>query len=255
MLNLMQTESNNAEIRYKDLAGKLEKVEQRTEAMEKRINDVEDTTEAVANTVVDLQAEVNVLKQDKLSKNVVIKGIPEIETENDELKELIDKILIMLTGDVTIENVTYTSRFGASKSNSKTPRPILMKFKCDEIKQRVLKLKKKSSINCSMFMGPKSLGADKKWGADIDIIYFGDHMTPASNKIYQEARKLKKDHKVDSVWTTNGTTFIRAARGLQAIKIQSEKDIENCQQPRRSKRKKPPTPEKPPPDAKKDKQQ
>lgn len=243
---MMEAENKNALERYQDLSSKLEKVELRTTVAETRLDKVEQSAVKTNDVIKDLEAEVNQLKQEKLSNNMIIQGIVERGENENDLKLLINKILLMLTGDVSTNDMVFFCRLGTHRNGS--TRSILIKFKLEEIKARVLKQKKKISLNCAMFDGPESSNDQSKWGAATDLIYFGDHMTPASKKMFNEAKKLRTENQVKFVWTTNGTTYVRGDEGQPAQRIYSETDLERTL--RRSARRKLMSPDKQLPDPK-----
>ena len=251
LLTLMESESEKAELRYQLLSNKLSSVEERTNQVEGRINDVAEEVAATAYVVGNLQVEVNRLKQDKLCDNIIIRGVLEKENNADDLKCLLDVMFSWLSDDVSTEDTLYYSRTGAK--DSKFPRPILVRFKTNEIKQKILKLKKQKSLNCAMLNSTPLLNS-VNWGAENDLIYFNDHMTAANKKLNDDARKLRGDKKVQFVWTMNGTTFVKKEKGVPATRILSDLDIQKISgEPRRSQRRKLISPEKTVPEPKKDK--
>ena len=252
MMQLLIDETKNAEVRFQSLTSKMENVETRTDQVEKRISMIENESSDTIHVVDNLVAEMNQLKQDKLCKNIIVRGILEKETCEADLNCFINKMFSLVTDDVTTNDTVYFGRIG--EKDQKFPRPISIKFKTDESKQRMLKLKKKKSLNCSMFDAPGSSNSTDSWGTEADLIFFGDHMTFENKKLNQDARKLRDEKKVIHVWILNGTTFVRKEKGDRGVRIQSELDIEKISgEPRRSQRRRLNSPEIAQPDPKKDK--
>lgn len=254
VVQLIKQESDKAEERYQSLATKFEHIELRTSALESKVIVAEQAQSSVVDAVQQLEIDVNKMQQEKLNKNIVVRGVPEKEASVLELKVLFMQVLAAITPDVTAAQVLYVARFGEKRPG--TARPILVKFNSDDVKQQVLKMKKKTSLNCSMFNGPQSADTALTWGAASDVIFFGDHLTTTNNQLLRSARKLREDQKVQFVWIHNGTTFVRRAEGEAAVRILTADDINQVGEgilPRRSTRRKLISPEKSVPDPKKDK--
>ena len=138
----LEDESKKNEQRFVAVTAKLDKIEQRIMTTEHRLNGVEHRTDIITDAFEELAVEVNMLQENKLSKNCMISGIPEKKkTSDNDLIALILQILGSMTDELTATNVSYCGR--VDKSNDNGGRGTLVKFKSEEAKQIVMCAKKK----------------------------------------------------------------------------------------------------------------
>lgn len=250
ILNHLSSEAKRQEERFTTLSNKLDYIEKRTSTSEQQIVLIEKKAENVTSALIELEADVNLLQQEKLNKNCLINGIPEKETTHNELMALLSQIIAILNVQNSEDSVLYCGRTG--KVSDTKNRSILVKFKTAEAKDLIMSAKKKKAITCDMFLRANS----STWGTAKDEIFFSDHMTPTSSKLNIEAKKLRSAKLIQDVWTVNGVTYVRRARGDKSIMITSLEDIQSVADglPRRSRRRKLLSPEKALPESKRDKQ-
>lgn len=256
ILQKLELESKRTEEHFLEIKDKLSGLDIRTTLIEKRLEIVEEQNSSVINAVGELDAEINILQQERLSKNILVSGVPLKENSVDELKVLFTEILALLGDKISTDHVSFIGRFGYK--DDKGRQNILVKFTSTDAKQTVMTAKKKKELSCAMFSGPASIAPGSMWGTSKDKIYFADHMTPMNSLLNREARKLKADKKVKFVWTINGTTYVKKADSEKSVKIHSTEDIqmmanETLPALRRSARRKLLSPEKTLPDSKRDK--
>lgn len=256
ILRKLDLESKKSDDHFLVIKNKLDALESRTNQIEQKVTAMDEQMTTIAGAVGELDVELNILQQERLSKNILITGVPIKEKSNDELRAFFCEVLASLTDSVTIDMVSYIGRFGSSEG--KNSRSILVKFSSVEAKERAMAAKKKKDLTCAMFGGSEVSTSSTIWGTTEDTIYFSDHMTPANSQLNREARKLKADKKVQFVWTVNGTTYIRKSKGGKSVKIHTNDDIEMVMNgfesaPRRSQRRKLLSPEKVVPESKRDK--
>ena len=70
------------------------------------MNGAEGRTDIITDAVEELEVEVNMLQQNKSSKNCMVSGVPEKETSDNDLITLISQILDSLTDEVTSTKVS-----------------------------------------------------------------------------------------------------------------------------------------------------
>ena len=59
-------------------------------------------------------------------------------------------------------------------------------------------------------------------------VYLNDHLSQTNSELFREARRLKKDNKIFSVWTLNCKVFIKKtehAQRLHVVNVQQLRDI------------------------------
>ena len=81
------------------------------------MNGVERRADIITDAVEELEVEVNMLQQNKLSKNCMVSIVPEQETSDNDLIALISQILGSLADEVKTTNVSNCGRVGKSNAN------------------------------------------------------------------------------------------------------------------------------------------
>lgn len=159
---------------------------------------------------------MNALEQDKLSTNVIVRGIPEVE-ENDS-----DKLHTVASSVVESLNVTAriakVSRIG--KTNTEAPRPIKIQFHDDKMQSDVLRAKRALNLNCAQLKVNEA-----PIGSESDIVFINEDLTPENARLYRAVREIKKKGKIKFAWTRNGQVLARICEGSKVTRINTEDDI------------------------------
>lgn len=169
----------------------------------------------VLKELTKLKSTVNNLEQQKLEKNIIIKGVP--ETEGDDhvlLSYMVDSILSHIDPEFHSEYVVNVRRVGAKKENAH--RPILVVMSNTDRKLAVIKNIKGKELNCAKFSNKGKL-----WGTNEQKIFIGDHLTSTNNNIFYHARQLRKKNKVKYAWTKLGQVYIKENEDSRAINVTS----------------------------------
>lgn len=168
---------------------------------------------------LELKSTVNDTNQQALSNNLLIRGVPELETEKSELPNIVCPIFTFLEAALPAESVTEISRIGR-KVDGGPARPIIVKFSSPTIKESIIAAKRGKNLNCENI----SVGG-KKLGSEADKIYVDEHLTIYNSRLFAAARKLKLNGKIKFVWVKNGQILLREKEKAPVHRIKHEGHI------------------------------
>lgn len=173
---------------------------QEHEKFKATLDEQNSTIEQLKNENRDLQKRMMSIEQYSRRSNIQINNIPVIPNENiqDLLCEIGVKIGVQLNYGTDIQ---AAHRVPSKSENNK---PIIVKFSNRDKRTSFIVAAKKAKLTCSQLDMTKNLlfSAGNK-------IYFNDHLTAESRKIFNEARKAVREKKVQAAWTMNGRIFVK----------------------------------------------
>lgn len=149
------------------LDNRLSHVEKRCDKLEVTANRQNAAQRKVSSDVIKLKTTVNVLEQKCLERNVIIKGIPEIDKENTD--HLVDTLFSHLDPDFESQFLLNAHRIGLKKNNRH--RLILAELVNCNRKTVLMKGIAAKDTNCSLFK--KDDGST--WGSSDEKIFVSDH--------------------------------------------------------------------------------
>ena len=164
-------------------------------SLEKKYNEVSDKL---------YESEIYASKQDQYLRrnNVEFCGIPEHVTDK-KLEEYIIKLLKSLKVD-KIESYDIVAAHRLGRYTQGKPRNVIVRF-----------LNRKNAYRC--------LGASKKLrnstNAEFKRIYVIENLCPMNKRIFGALYKLKKNNKIKSVWSYNGSVFYTELQDEEPYKV------------------------------------
>lgn len=193
---------------------RLSKVEDQCASLQKKAHKTEKRQSYLINEVTKLKASVNLLEQEKLSNNIIMKGVKEIEGTEDThiLPIMVKSILETLDSSFESRQVLSARRIGVKKNNN--PRLIVVEMVKADCKLKIMKNLKGKDLNCSQF---NYNGVT--WGSPDDKIFLNDQLTPISSNLFFQARQLRKNNKVKYAWSKLGKIYIKKDDNSRAYHI------------------------------------
>lgn len=182
-----------------------EKLRDQLKKSEKKYEDVCVKMQAMA-------VQINQLKQENLSRNLIIKGVPELETDNAHLKTMVGTIFAKLRFNFPM---TYIDCYRIGKKKENTCRPIVVAVFNVGLKNVIVRDKRSMKLSCSNFSNDGVL-----WGSADQMIYIDEHLTKENHLLFMLSRKLKQYY-FKFVWTRNGRVFVRFNEKTETILIDS----------------------------------
>lgn len=218
LYHMHKAENGNNKKFRKDIRKEMKKLSRGVDHLNHRVTNIEHTQEESNNEITVLKRAVQNLQQSALSLDIVIKGMPEIEQNNNDLQVLLQTLFTKMDCAEHLNDVTDVRRIGkppaAAASTSTSARPIVIKMRNVDCKQTILKLKRKKNISCAdIVVNNNAIGTAKQ------IIYMDERLTPELSTLYYEARKLKQKGAYKYVWVRNGNIFLRKNDSDKAVKI------------------------------------
>lgn len=201
-----------------------QKLDNRLCDVEKRCDKLEVTSKKqtavqkkVSSDVTKLKVTVSVLEQQRIERNVIIKGIPECDNESTE--DLVDTLFSHLDPDFESQFLLNARRIGTKKNNQH--RLILAELLNCNRKTILMKGIAAKDINCSLFK--KNNGTT--WGSADEKIFVSDHLTSYMANVFFRARQLKKNKKIKYAWTKLGMVFVKKDENSRAYNINSVEQL------------------------------
>lgn len=153
-----------------------------------------------SDKIMDLQASIELLKQEQLKTNICISGIPPELITNDNVADLV----LQISNKLGVES--NKNQFSAYPVNNK--KFVIVRFFNLKNKQQLLgKIRIKKSLMVEEVFNV----------ASNSQIYLNDHLTPYFNRLYLLARNAKKDGKIASASSYGGK--IRARKYIDDLPI------------------------------------
>lgn len=200
----------------KGLSNKMDQIndywKKENDLLKKQLSAVNNKYLQVNEKLTVVLGQINNIRQEGLSRNLLMKGIPEIDKDNVELKIMVGKILKKLRFEL---DMTYIDCFRIGKKTEDRSRPVVVCLSSTGLKNVVLRDKRSTKISCANFSSE-----GRPWGPTEDLIYFDEHLTKENHTIYMAARKLKK-HGFKYVWTRNGRIFVKYDEDSKVLWIDS----------------------------------
>lgn len=128
--------------------------------------------------------QINRLKQDNISRNLLIKEVPELEKDNDQLKSMVRTIFHKLRYDISL---TYEDCYRIGRMKDNTCRPIVVVLPNVGLNNLIIRDKRPIRLSCANFSHE-----GVAWGPADDLLYIDEHLTHENYLLYMAARKLKQ---------------------------------------------------------------
>lgn len=182
-----------------------EKLREQLKKADKRYDDV-------CATVNEMAVQINRLKQDNLSRNLLIKGVPELEKHNDHLKSMVGTIFNKLRFNLSL---TFVDCYRIGRKKENTCRPVVVVLPNVGLKNLIIREKRTTKFTCAQFSNDGVL-----WGSAENFLYIDEHLTRDNYLLYMSARKLRQSG-YKYVWTRNGRIFARPDEESRVLSIET----------------------------------
>lgn len=171
--------------------------------------------------VVDLEYEVELLKQQKNDNYMIVTGIPENDQENTTkiIIEVAKKINVEIETRDLLDSRRLKSNRSPNTRSRKYPAPILVNFIHPIYKTRFMQAKKGMGKILTQQIYPDH---DK----EEDMINFRSFLTPSNIDLLQYAKVLKK-FGYTYIWFSQNKIQVRKGPNTQIIHIKTKSDVDN----------------------------
>ncbi len=140
--------------------------------------------------------EIEITKQKLIQNNVRLVGLPESQPlGSDEMKTNIIQFSEDYLGldDLSKDDIEEATRLG--KEQEDKPRDVLITFRNKQIRNKFYR-QRRNLYDTSTMRSPTG-------------IYINEDLTPYRQRLYFDARNLRKRAAIHSVWTSDGTIMIK----------------------------------------------
>lgn len=166
-----------------------------------------------------LHIQMNEVRQQALSRNMLIRGMPEAETSPAELLELVVKCINKVEAILEPHEIQFVTRIGR-KLEGKT-RPILVTFSMQHVRDHVIALKKKRAIKLSEISINLTESPDS-------VIFFDEHLTAENAVMFSMARKLRPMG-AEYVWLKRGQILVKLKHDGPTKRVRCAADVTELQ--------------------------
>lgn len=196
---------------FKDDTGKnFENLNTKFNAIDKLIAE----NQILKNHISQLEIKIETIERRQIANDIIIDGVPENKNENCVI--LIQNIGKELNINISDSMINDCHRVGFNHNNTR-PRRIKVSFSNHQIKVNFLKARQIVRNFSSKYIGIQP---------DVPI-YIRENLATKGNKLFKEARDLKKLLNFQFVWTKNAIIFLRKNETEKIIRVDSEESIQN----------------------------
>lgn len=186
------------------LLEKFEKQEKETRKIRQRVEKMEAEQKTMRREIELLKNERQKQFESSLKNNVVIRGLPTSEIEEDELKKPVIKIAEKLKMSLNEEDIQC-------KLIGKEEKQLKVIFKDYSSKELLMKAKKNTSIKI------------KDCGFTGEAEVFINHdMSVECQKLFKKVRDYKKQNQFKYAWYAHGKIYLRKKDDSDVIHVKSE---------------------------------
>lgn len=179
------------------------------EAMDIKVNSIDAKANQASSDIVMLKAKLNEIEQEKLASRMEIMGIDKAEIEAHKLDPASLALKVMNRFNIQLNrNVIQNSYFREWKQRNVSI--LVVNFVSVEVKAEVMKKKRAATVN--------------------NNIFFDHVMTPATRKLFVEAKKKAKGINARFAFISQGKVFISMDTNKK-VKIDTIEDLDSIVAP------------------------
>lgn len=209
----------------------INKIAGRVDDLENRVDHNSEESKILRHEINNLNSTVNRLQQQTLATHIIIKGIPECESNDAERRQIISSLLTTLNCTSLLDNITIAHRIGKKNNGNDqhSTRPILMQLNDVRSKKLLLSAKKKQKVACSQIvLNGTAIGTESH------LIFFDENLTRLNSDLFRKARELRRSGTVKYAWTADGKVMVRKSEGSSAIVVDSDKQLDKLKPNKRN---------------------
>jgi uncharacterized protein YoxC len=194
---------------HKEIQADIQGLKQKYDEVNEHVSQTTSRVDKLEDSVNQLTQQVNFLKQERLQQNLVITGIPK-----SNINDLIKYIICIATNvGVTISQSDITNAFMINTNNLSKH---IVKFANAETRNNILRARRKRSIYTD------EIGVST---CPRTQVFIQEDLTIYTQKLFFNARKLKKEANFETIFTENGFVYAVKDANSGRIKIVSTDQI------------------------------
>lgn len=223
-LKTVQADIKNIVAEVSSLKTDIGNIKLQSENTRKTVENMETEQGRLSREIVLLKQEVADLQQHTRKNNILISGVPLTVKEN--VYVVLERIASILNVDYQRHAISVAHRLPSGNSGDKRPPSIIVNFISRTVKQEWLAARRVR----------RSLSAQEIHASFPDApIYLNEHLTVQTRELFNGARRLMREEKLASVWTSDGRVMakrdptappfrVRDLRHLRDLGLKKEDD-------------------------------
>lgn len=195
------------------------------EQLKQQVEQTKQESNKYNETARDIEGEINKIKQDKLTNNIVITNMPKGNNCVDDFWNLTTKIDAKIEkSDVVAVELMHSSnnKNKNKRGSSSRTNTVLVRFNNHHAKIELIK--KKSRAGSVLH---EQFATNKNAQQNVQAIYFRDHLTSYGLDLFAKCKSIQKQAKLKYCWTKDCQIYLRESEKSKVIKITSLADVDS----------------------------
>ena len=213
----------SAEIKtfFEKLSDRMKDVEQKLVQLEVdqtvRLSSVEKENTLLKERIFTLEDDQDATRQYAMTNHLIIDRIP--ETERESTDELVIKACKRIKVSLDIKDIQRSHRLGPQTSGR--TRPIIVHFVSSRLKNRII-----HNVKDDLFAAISTARSQRQPTRGIQPkLFVREHLTKRRAAMLKDLVALKREGKVQSVWTEDGALVVRRNQGERLIRVHNERQF------------------------------
>lgn len=199
---------------YDDLLNKVTTISDENKAILIENEQLKNENIAINNELDAIKLFINNTKQEQLNNNAILFGLPNMHNVA-EIKNNFEKIIQKLEIATDIDELGVADVFQKRPSEGSLSAPVILKFKNQEKKNKLVQLFKTTKITT----GDIGLSNNK-------TIRISEQLTPHNQQLLNAAKQLRS-YGFKFIWYNHGKVMVRKNEGSRIMVILSTKQIDD----------------------------
>lgn len=196
----------------------LAKTTKRYEETERELAAARDHIEEQKEEIAELYQLQDSLEQYTRKNSLEVHGVPESAYTSTE--EVVLKLAEALQVSVQPDDIEISHKLFRKKGN----KPIIVKFVSHKVKANLYRARTKLK---NFKVSDLFTNASSATRVEAERIFLNENLTPYRKQIINRANEKRKDGELLSVWSMDGTIFVKTSPEGRPIKIRELEDLEN----------------------------
>lgn len=224
VISAILSSTNLLSSKFDSICNKVIKLESDNDLNKKRIKKLEFNVDTMRKTQNDISSKIDFFEQSQLNKDVVISGLPINTNQTDSVIKKLAEILSFEQSDILFAALRKPAEKLHPDPDQNQREPvcqIIIRFKQHEGKQHVMKNMRK---NGPIFLKQLFPG-NKQIQSTMSKVYLNDRLTHTNYELMKEARKLKVNKKITSIYLNNSRVVVKVLPDSRPTTVHSIQDV------------------------------
>lgn len=224
--------------KYEEISNTVEQIAKDGTSTKTQVDRMDTVMSASSARLDRIEAALNQQTQMAQKNNLVITGLAKTDNPADSFWKLVSHIKADI-GKEEVANVellkkhnsTEENRGSATRKGAFVSDTLLVRFKSNEAKGKIIKAKKELGATfVDQIQGLVAPSTNNTPGTKPRVIFFRDHLTDYSMKLFEAAKAKQMELKYRFLWTKNGQILLRQSEHTPVHRINSMSDLNKLTQ-------------------------